>query len=52
MLFYDVSLDKKGNVLVLRYVAGAAGIFFSLSNSLYEFVLGHSMNIFRINWRA
>ena len=26
--------------------------FFSLSNSLYEFVLGHGMNIFRINWRA
>ena len=25
----------------------AAGIFFSLSNSLYEFILGHSMNIFR-----
>ena len=25
----------------------AAGIFFSLSNSLYEFFLGHSMNIFK-----
>ena len=24
----------------------AAGIFFSLSNSLHEFFLGHSMNIF------
>ena len=26
--------------------------FFSLSNSLYEFFLGHSMYIFRVNWRA
>ena len=35
---------------------GGRGMFepqecFSLSNSLYEFFLGHSMNIFRINWR-
>ena len=26
--------------------------FFSLSNFLYEFILGHSMNIFKINWPA
>ena len=26
--------------------------FSSLSNSLYEFFLGHSMYIFRVNWRA
>ena len=29
----------------------AAGIFFSSPNSLYECFLGHSMNIFRVNWR-
>ena len=29
-----------------RGILRAAGIFFSLSNSLYEFILGHSMNIF------
>ena len=27
MLFYDVSLDKKGNVLVLRYVAHSPATF-------------------------
>ena len=41
----------------LEKLWGGRGIFeaqefSSLSNSLYEFFLGHSMYIFRVNWRA
>ena len=56
--------QETGILLILRdgpleKLWGGGGIlsqrnFFSLSNSLYEFCLGRSMNIFsvRVNWRA
>ena len=33
-------------------VSSRMKFFSALSNSLYESFLGHSMNIFRVNWSA
>ena len=51
MLFSDflllfIFIGGGGGCVGGRGILRAAGIFFSLSNSLYEFILGHSMNIF------